>query len=167
MNNSNIRMQVLCALFAAFCAVCSQLTIPIQPVPITLGTFAVLLAGGFLGSRYGLMSIVIYLLLGAAGVPVFSMMRSGVSVIAGPAGGFIIGFAVMAFVTGLISEKYGYSFKTMLIASVCGTLGCYIFGDRLVHIPYRYRRMVSVSALYVSVSSGRSGKDSVGFFPCQ
>lgn len=51
-------MQVLCALFAAFCAVCSQLTIPIQPVPITLGTFAVLLAGGFLGSRYGLMSIV-------------------------------------------------------------------------------------------------------------
>ena len=43
MNNSNIRMQVLCALFAAFCAVCSQLTIPIQPVPITLGTFAVLL----------------------------------------------------------------------------------------------------------------------------
>ena len=104
-------MQVLCALFAAFCAVCSQLTIPIQPVPITLGTFAVLLAGGFLGSRYGLMSIVIYLLLGAAGVPVFSMMRSGVSVIAGPAGG--------------------------------------------------------VSALHVSVSSGRSGKDSVGFFSCQ
>ena len=41
MNNSNIRMQVLCALFAAFCAVCSQLTIPIQPVPITLGTFSV------------------------------------------------------------------------------------------------------------------------------
>lgn len=111
MNNSNIRMQVLCALFAAFCAVCSQLTIPIQPVPITLGTFAVLLAGGFLGSRYGLMSIVIYLLLGAAGVPVFSMMRSGISVIMGPAGGFIIGFAVMAFVTGLISEKYGYSLK--------------------------------------------------------
>lgn len=121
-------MQVLCALFAAFCAVCSQLTIPIQPVPITLGTFAVLLAGGFLGSRYGLMSIVIYLLLGAAGVPVFSMMRSGISVIMGPAGGFIIGFAVMAFVTGLISKKYGYSFKTMLVASVCGTLGCYILG---------------------------------------
>lgn len=62
------------------------------------------------------------------GSPRFSMMRSGVSVIAGPAGGFIIGFAVMAFVTGLISEKYGYSFKTMLIASVCGTLGCYILG---------------------------------------
>ena len=49
MNNSNIRMQVLCALFAAFCAVCSQLTIPIQPVPITLETFVFILAGSFLG----------------------------------------------------------------------------------------------------------------------
>lgn len=48
--NHSIRMQVLCALFAAVCAVCSQLTIPIQPVPITLGTFGVLMAGGFSGS---------------------------------------------------------------------------------------------------------------------
>ena len=54
--NHSIRMQVLCALFAAVCAVCSQLTIPIQPVPITLGTFGVLMAGGFLRKRYGLLS---------------------------------------------------------------------------------------------------------------
>ena len=73
--NHSIRMQVLCALFAAVCAVCSQLTIPIQPVPITLGTFGVLMAGGFLGKRYGLLALLIYLILGAAGVPVFSMMR--------------------------------------------------------------------------------------------
>lgn len=69
--NHSIRMQVLCALFAAVCAVCSQLTIPIQPVPITLGTFGVLMAGGFLGKRYGLLALLIYLILGAAGVPVF------------------------------------------------------------------------------------------------
>ena len=75
--NSSIRMQVLCALFAAVTAVCSQITIPIQPVPITLGTFAVLMAGGFLGKRYGFLAIAIYLLLGMAGVPVFSMMRRG------------------------------------------------------------------------------------------
>ena len=82
--NHSIRMQVLCALFAAVCAVCSQLTIPIQPVPITLGTFGVLMAGGFLGKRYGLLALLIYLILGAAGVPVFSMMRAGISVLAGP-----------------------------------------------------------------------------------
>lgn len=121
-------MQVLCALFAAFCAVCAQLTIPIQPVPITLSTFAVLLAGGFLGARYGLLSIIIYLLLGAAGVPVFSMMRGGVSLLVGPSGGFLIGYAAMAFVTGLVVEIMGYSFKNMMIAAICGTLACYFLG---------------------------------------
>ena len=122
--NRSIRMQVLCALFAAVTAVCSQITIPIQPVPITLGTFAVLMAGGFLGKRYGLLAIVIYLLLGMAGVPVFSMMRAGFSVIAGPSGGFIIGFAPMAFVAGLVSEKLGYSFKNMMAATIAGTAVC-------------------------------------------
>lgn len=126
--NHSIRMQVLCALFAAVTAVCSQITIPIQPVPITLGTFAVLMAGGFLGKRYGLLAIVIYLLLGMAGVPVFSMMRAGFSVIAGPSGGFIIGFAPMAFVVGLVSEKLGYSFKNMMAATIAGTAVCYIMG---------------------------------------
>ena len=121
-------MQVLCALFAAVCAVCSQLTIPIQPVPITLGTFAALMAGGFLGKRYGLISLVIYLILGMAGVPVFSMMRAGFSVLAGPSGGFIIGFAPMAFVVGLVMEKWGDSFKNMLLATVLGTAVCYAMG---------------------------------------
>ena len=121
-------MQVLCALFAAVCAVCSQLTIPIQPVPITLGTFAALMAGGFLGKRYGLIALVIYLILGMAGVPVFSMMRAGFSVLAGPSGGFIIGFAPMAFVVGLVMEKWGDSFKNMLLATVLGTAVCYAMG---------------------------------------
>lgn len=126
--NSSIRMQVLCALFAAVTAVCSQITIPIQPVPITLGTFAVLMAGGFLGKRYGFLAIAIYLLLGMAGVPVFSMMRGGISVLAGPGGGFIVGFAPMAFLVGLVVEKLGYSFKNMFIATICGTAICYIMG---------------------------------------
>lgn len=126
--NHSIRMQVLCALFAAVCAVCSQLTIPIQPVPITLGTFGVLMAGGFLGKRDGLLALLIYLILGAAGVPVFSMMRAGISVLAGPSGGFILGFAPMAFVVGLVSEKLGHTFKPMLAATLAGTAVCYVMG---------------------------------------
>lgn len=127
-NNNSVHMQVLCALFAAVCAVCSQLTIPIQPVPITLGTFAALMAGGFLGKRYGLISLIIYLILGMAGVPVFSMMRAGFSVLAGPSGGFIVGFAPMAFVVGFVMEKWGDSFKNMLLATVLGTAVCYAMG---------------------------------------
>ena len=127
-NNHSVRMQVMCALFTAVCAVFSQLTIPIQPVPITLGSFAALMAGGFLGKRYGFLSLVIYLLLGMAGVPVFSMMRAGVSVIAGPSGGFIVGFAVMAFIVGLVGEKLGFTFKNMLLGTVLGTAACYTMG---------------------------------------
>ena len=96
--NHSIRMQVLCALFAAVTAVCSQITIPIQPVPITLGTFAVLMAGGFLGKRYGLLAIVIYLLLGMAGVPVFKNMMA--ATIAGTAVCYIMGLAWFMFLTG-------------------------------------------------------------------
>ena len=106
-NNHSVRMQVMCALFTAVCAVFSQLTIPIQPVPITLGSFAALMAGGFL---------------------VFSMMRAGVSVIAGPSGGFIVGFAVMAFIVGLVGEKLGFTFKNMLLGTVLGTAACYTMG---------------------------------------
>lgn len=124
----SIRMQVLCALFAAVCAICSQLVIPIQPVPITLGTFAVLMAGGFLGKKYGTISILIYLLLGMVGVPVFSMMRAGLSILAGPSGGFIVGFVPMAFVTGLIAEKVNYSFFGMIVATIFGTAMCYALG---------------------------------------
>ena len=118
-NNHSVRMQVMCALFTAVCAVFSQLTIPIQPVPITLGSFAALMAGGFLGKRYGFLSLVIYLLLGMAGVPVFSMMRAGV---------FIVGFAVMAFIVGLVGEKLGFTFKNMLLGTVLGTAACYTMG---------------------------------------
>lgn len=128
MNHTKTRLQVLCALFAAFCAVCAQLTIPIQPVPITLGTFAVLLAGGFLGARYGLISLCIYILLGIVGVPVFAMMRGGLSVLGGPTGGFIIGYLPMVFITGYMIEKMGATFKNALLATFCGTIGCYIFG---------------------------------------
>ena len=76
------------------------------------------------GKRYGFLSLVIYLLLGMAGVPVFSMMRAGVSVIAGPSGGFIVGFAVMAFIVGLVGEKLGFTFKNMLLGTVLGTAAC-------------------------------------------
>ncbi|WP_302133893.1 biotin transporter BioY [uncultured Dialister sp.] len=127
--NSSIRMQVLCALFAAVTAVCSQITIPIQPVPITLGTFAVLMAGGFLGKRYGFLAIAIYLLLGMAGVPVFSMMRGGVAVLAGPGGGFIMTYPFMAFLVGFVAEKMGgFNFKHMIVASLCANVLCYSVG---------------------------------------
>ena len=91
---------ILTALFTAIVAVCSQIIIPIGSVPLSLSTFAVLLAGVVLGSTAGATSLMVYMLLGIAGAPVFSALRGGIGVLTGPTGGFIVGYIPMAFIAG-------------------------------------------------------------------
>ncbi len=122
------KQYILCALFVAFSAICAQLVIPIQPVPITLGTLAILMAGAMLGPKYGALAVLIYVLLGLVGVPVFSMGRAGVGIIAGPSGGFVMGWVLVAAATGFVAEKLGKSYTSLVIAMVVGTIVCYITG---------------------------------------
>ena len=97
-------MMALCGLFAAVTAICSWISIPLgfTPVPVNLGTLAVFLTGGLLGKKYGPISLIVYTLAGAVGLPVFSGFRGGLSVLAGPTGGYIIGYIVAALIIGLI-----------------------------------------------------------------
>ncbi len=99
---------VLCGLFAAITAICSFITIPLgfTPVPVNLATLAVFLAGGILGKKYGTISISVYVLLGAAGVPVFAGFKGGIGVLAGPTGGYIIGYIAAALVTGIFIDRF-------------------------------------------------------------
>lgn len=93
----------LCALLAALTAVCAQLslTLPgLSSVPFTLQVFAVVLAGATLGGRRGFLSQLLYLLLGAAGLPVFAQLRGGASVLVGPTAGYLWAFPVAAAVAG-------------------------------------------------------------------
>lgn len=103
---SKTTFMILCGLFAAVTAICSFITIPLgfTPVPINLGTLAVFLTGGILGKKYGTLSIVVYVLLGAVGVPVFSGFRGGIGVLAGPTGGYIIGYIAAVFIIGVIAD---------------------------------------------------------------
>ncbi|MDO4546127.1 MAG: biotin transporter BioY [Bacillota bacterium] len=105
---SNPTWLVLCGLFAALTAICSFITIPLgfTPIPLNLGTLAVFLTGGILGKKYGSISIIVYVLLGAAGVPVFSGFRGGFSVLVGPTGGYIAGYIAAVFLIGLILDKW-------------------------------------------------------------
>ncbi|MDN5895565.1 MAG: biotin transporter BioY [Nocardioides sp.] len=75
------------------------------PVPITLQTFAVLLAGAVLGARRGFLAVVAYIALGAAGLPIFSGGGAGLGVLAGPTAGYLIGFAFGAALCGFIVER--------------------------------------------------------------
>jgi len=98
----------LVALFATLTAIGAFIQIPFIPVPLTLQTFFILLSGLLLGARLAALSQFIYMMMGAIGLPVFAGGTSGIGVITGPTGGYIIGFIVGAYVVGLISEKGGF-----------------------------------------------------------
>src|SRR5687768_13758188 len=86
-------------------ALSAQIVVQKVPVPITGQTFAVLLVGALLGSRRGGLSLLTYLLEGAAGLPFFAGGTGGIAKLTGPTGGYLIGFMVAAFAVGLLAER--------------------------------------------------------------
>ena len=118
---------VKASLMAALMVVGAYLKVPIGPVPIVLSNMFVLLAGLLLGGRLGAASVGIYLLLGAAGLPVFSG-GGGIARFAGPTGGYLVGYLPAAFLTGIISEKGKGSPVIEIAALFTGALTIYLFG---------------------------------------
>ena len=101
----------------------------ITPVPFTLQTFFVMLAGLMLGRKRAMMPQIIYILLGAAGLPVFAGSGSGLAYLAGPTGGYLFGFVAGAYVTGFVSEiGLKNSFLRCFLASIAGTGVIYLCG---------------------------------------
>ena len=123
------RELVLVGLFAAITAVCAQISIPLPftTVPFTLQVFAVCLAGAILGKRLGAMSLVIYLLVGAVGVPVFAGFSGGLSKIAGASGGYLLSYPIAAFIIGYVFEKR-QDFTVRFIAMLIGLVIIYTLG---------------------------------------
>ncbi len=129
---------VLCGLFAAVTAIGSFVSVPLgfTPVPVNLATMAVFLTGGLLGAKYGTISEVVYVLIGAVGVPVFAGFRGGISVLAGPTGGYIIGYIMAALIIGLILDKWfrsenrstGRTYAVLALAMIAGLAACYLLG---------------------------------------
>ncbi len=121
----NTRKIAYTALGAAVICVLAPLAIPIGEVPISMATFAVMLMAALLGKSMGTFSALVYILIGAVGLPVFASYTSGVSIILGPTGGYIIGYLFLAWCTGFGSEKG----KWQLIAGMIGgTAILYLFG---------------------------------------
>ncbi len=132
---SNTRNLVLCAVCAAITCVLAPVSIPLGGgVPISLATFAVMLAGVLLGGTLGAVSQLIYVLLGAVGLPVFAGWTGGLGNVLGMTGGYIIGYVPLAWLTGLIYKKFGSNAKKstkivfMVIGMLAGTAALYIIG---------------------------------------
>ena len=134
---TNLRYFILAALFDAVTAVCSWISLPLPftTVPINLATLAVFMAGGLLGSKYGLLAECVYVLCGGFGLPVFAGFRGGPSVLVGATGGFIVGYLVCALIVGLLVDKiYKAGLKGtrriffIVLSLITGLLCCYALG---------------------------------------
>jgi biotin transport system substrate-specific component len=119
---------VLCALFAALIAVGAFIRVPVPVVPFTLQFLFTMLAGVLLGGRLGATSVSLYVLMGLAGLPVFAE-GGGIGYILKPSFGYLIGFCVGTYVTGVIAHKVAQpSFNRLLLASLTGLGIVYVFG---------------------------------------
>lgn len=105
-----------------------SINIPVSPIPITLGIIGILLSVYVLGTKLALLSVGIYLILGSLGVPVFSNFSGGLAKIAGPTGGYLIGYIFLVLIAGLFVGKFGDKKLLQFCGAMAGILVCYAFG---------------------------------------
>ena len=127
MKELDVRDLTLIAMAAALCAVCSWISVPILAVPFTLQTFAVELTLFCLGGKRGFLAVLVYLLLGMIGLPVFSGFNGGAGYLLGPTGGFLLGFLATALVW-CVAEKHARRGISRLLWMTAAVAVCYVFG---------------------------------------
>ena len=115
------------AIFAVLIAICSWISIPMT-VPFTLQTFGVFMAVGVLGGKRGSLAVLVYILLGAIGVPVFAGFSGGFGILLNNTGGYIIGFLFSALAMWAIESLWGKKPVVQIISMVVGLLVCYAMG---------------------------------------
>lgn len=127
MQQTKTKEIVYIGIFAALIAACSWITIP-GPVPFTMQTFAVFLTVGLLGGKRGTTAVLVYILMGAVGLPVFSGFMGGLGKLLGTTGGYIMGFLFSALLMWFMEQTLGNSAKVQLCSMFLGMLVCYAFG---------------------------------------
>ena len=116
------------ALMAAVIAICSWISIPVGSVPVTLQTFAVAICASLLGMKKGTAAVIVYILLGIVGLPVFSLFSGGLGAVTGATGGYIIGFVFLSLAGGFFCDKFRNSLLLNFTGMVTGLLLCYTAG---------------------------------------
>ncbi len=124
----SVREMALVAIMSAVMCVLGPMSVPIGPVPISLTNLAIYLAIYILGGKRATLSYLVYLLIGMAGVPVFSGFTGGFGKLFGPTGGYLIGFIFMALLAGLFIDRAHQKVSWSLLGMILGTIVCYAFG---------------------------------------
>ena len=138
----------LAVVFAALTALGAYIVIPIEPVPITMQTLFVLLAGASIGAGWGSLSQVIYVALGMAGLPLFAQGVTGPAVLAGPTGGYLISFLVTPWLVGWMLRKSN-SIRWQIASFVSGQLLILVLG--VAHLTLFYTHDLSQALMVGAV----------------
>ena len=126
---------VTISLFSVLITLCAWISIP-STVPFTLQTFGILCALGLLGGKRATLAVLVYLLMGAIGIPVFAGFRGGLGVLAGVTGGYLIGFLCSALLYWLITSLGGDRFGVRILGMIAGLIACYAFGTAWFIVAY-------------------------------
>lgn len=140
---------ICAAVFAVLMAVCSWISIP-TIVPFTMQTFALFLTMGVLGGKRSTFTVVIYILLGAAGIPVFAGFTGGAGVLLGTTGGYIIGFLLGTVLLWILESIFGQTRRIRLAAMVFAMILYYVFGT--VWFMAVYARSAEPAGLFAVLS---------------
>lgn len=129
-STSKAKQMAIIALMTAVICVLSpfSLSIPISPVPISLCSMGIYFVVTVLGMKKGTLSVLLYLLIGFAGVPVFAGFTAGAVKLFGPTGGYIIGYLFLALIFGFFSDRFDKNLFLKILGAVLGTLVLYLFG---------------------------------------
>lgn len=142
----SVKDMTFTAIMTVLIAVCSWISLPIGSVPFTLQTFGIFCAAMLLGGKRGTLAVLVYLLLGALGVPVFAQFTSGIGILAGTTGGYLIGFliipALVLLTEKLLGEKLNLPIQIGVL--ILGLVLCYTFGTAWFIKVYSEKAAVTV-----------------------
>lgn len=125
----NTRYLILSAMFTAIICVLSQIQIPIQTIPFSLGLLAIFLTGALLKPRYAFMAVLVYLLLGAVGVPVFANFKGGLQALVGPTGGYLMAYPFIALISSIFYNRIkGNKTIVLTLGMLISLILCYALG---------------------------------------
>ncbi|MFI9639087.1 biotin transporter BioY [Micromonospora sp. NPDC051925] len=154
---------VLVAVFAAIIAalgIVPPITVGVLPVPITLQTLGVMLAGALLGAWRGMLSALVFVVLAVAGLPILAGGRGGFGVFLGPTGGYLVGFIFGAFVVGLLVQRWAIKRENIVLRHLCVGASTIVGGIGVV-----YAFGIPWTSLSAGLSLGTSLSGSLVFLP--
>lgn len=128
MKKQKIYQLTTCALMTALMCILGPMSIPMGPIPISFTNFVIFLSVYLLGVKGATISYLAYLLLGAIGLPVFSGYQGGLAKLAGPTGGYLVGFILTIFISGVVLERTHARAAATILGMMASMMAAYLFG---------------------------------------